>query len=245
MTDMKHNGHDHDAPDAGWGASREDVLIGRIVDGEASQRDFEDLERLGAHDQDVWRRLAHAQRAHARLERAVEDRIALAELIELPRGHRLGGGGVIGRIGMFTGWAAAAALGVALLVQWPSPGSPAPGSPGSPTSGGIASTEAASTPRVELASFGPLLTTATPDEAYQQYLMAGLADGRVVAEMPARLVEMREVPNSDVREVYLVRQTLERVPATEIWVPDLRMDDAGNLHSVPVRLREGAQQMEL
>ncbi|TVQ78531.1 MAG: hypothetical protein EA380_05975 [Phycisphaeraceae bacterium] len=242
MTDMKHNGHDHDTPNAGWGASREDVLIGRIVDGEASQRDFEDLERLGAHDADVWRRLAHAQRAHARLERAVEDRIALAELIDLPRGHRLGGGGVIARIGLFSGWAAAAALGIALLVQWPSPGIPAPGSA---TGYGIASTGAASAPRVELASFGPLLTTASPDEAYQQYLLAGLAEGRVIAEMPVQFVELREVPNSDVREVYLVRQTLERVPATEIWVPDLRIDDAGNLHSVPVRLREGAQEMAL
>ena len=100
-------------------------------------------------------------------------------------------------------------------------------------------------PRVELASFGPLLTTASPDEAYQQYLLAGLAEGRVIAEMPVQFVELREVPNSDVREVYLVRQTLERVPATEIWVPDLRIDDAGNLHSVPVRLREGAQEMAL
>lgn len=297
----------------GWGASREDVLIGRVVDGEASQQDFDELERLGSADPEVWRRLATAQRAHARLERAVEDRIALAELIELPRQRWLGGGGVIAKIGLAGGWLAAAALGVVVFTQMgASPTAPVTTGQGVQSEGSVASgarledafadpemasreiaalssdgveeiaeavmpadalvsSDAFTVPArraargdrevggvslartargeglsgLEYVSLGPLLTTATTDEAFRQYLLSGIAEGRVIAEMPSQLVEVREGSGGGVQEVYLIRRTLERLPASEIWVPEIRMDDAGNVLSVPVRLLEGATEMEL
>ncbi|MGP1345378.1 MAG: hypothetical protein ACTS3F_01750 [Phycisphaerales bacterium] len=122
------------------GALREEVLLGRVVDREASAGDWEELERMAGVDPGVWGRLARAERAHARLCAAVEDAIAMAECVELPGmgrdgGRRLGlaGGGGAGVGGAVrggvrggarargwwwrsAGWAVAACLGV--VVAW-------------------------------------------------------------------------------------------------------------------------------
>lgn len=135
---------------------REEVLLGRVVDREATPDDWAELERLSDHDPALWTRLAHAERAHARLCAAVDDAIAIAECVELPRADpatlRLAGGepdkqtpgrhGWASFIRHHAGWALAACLALVLGAQlMPGRGSAdAPGTSGTMTNGASATT---------------------------------------------------------------------------------------------------------
>jgi hypothetical protein len=66
-------------------AERELLLISRVVDHEATPADWAELEAMSLADPSIWHRLAQAERAHAALSDAVEDAIAIAECVELPR----------------------------------------------------------------------------------------------------------------------------------------------------------------
>ena len=101
--------------------TREDILIGRITDGEASPNDWAEIESIAESDPGVWHRLASSQRTHARMESAVEDAIAIAELIDAPDMRRVGRP-VIARIREYSGWALAAGLALALGVTLLNPG---------------------------------------------------------------------------------------------------------------------------
>lgn len=171
--------------------TREDVLIGRVVDHEASPADWARLDELAQDDPTLWARLGRAQRAHAGLRIAIEDAIARAELVDIPEGRAHGAGrrSVIARIGSFAGWAAAAALLLALI---------------NPALRGTAS------PGSSLAGF-TLLSQASPEEAYTQYVASGLADGRVVSEMPTLLLEQQTDPDTGRTEVLVVRRIVERL----------------------------------
>ena len=87
--------------------SREEVLITRIVDGEAFEDDWREFERLATDDAKIWERLARAQREHDRLVRNVSDAIAIAELVDIPSAgvHSFA---LMARIRQYSGWAAAA-----------------------------------------------------------------------------------------------------------------------------------------
>lgn len=197
--------------------TREDVLIGRVVDGEASTADWEALDALAATDPGIWERLGRAQRIHARLERDVEDSIAIAELIDLPREH-IAAASLSFRFRQYAGWAAAAALGVALL------GSLGLNLVTRPTGPGM---NAGFTP----VSAQPL----SPDEALDQYVRTGLASGRVLGEMPAMLVETRPAPQGAGQEVLYVRQILERKFVTDVTVVSVETDEHGVQRFVPLR----------
>lgn len=110
---------------------REEVLFGRVVDREATPDDWVELERLGDADSAIWARLARAERAHARLCTAVEDAIAIAECVDLPRAEvqrlRLAGENAVNNSGgrgwgafirRGAGWALAACLSLLLGVQF-------------------------------------------------------------------------------------------------------------------------------
>ncbi|MEO1130174.1 MAG: hypothetical protein AAFX05_10785 [Planctomycetota bacterium] len=197
--------------------TREDVVIGRIVDGEASPTDWRDLDALGESDPSVWRRLAEAQRVHARLEEAVEDSIAIAELIDLPAAPRRRNE-VIAVIGRLSGWAVAAVLALSLLGPWRS----AP-----PTSNTPNGTQAA----------GITLNSATPDQAWDQYINAGTQNGRIVERMPDMMLQAVEIPGSDMREVYIIRQVVERVRTHDMNMIKLHTTEGG----VPVPVRSPVQ----
>jgi len=203
-------------------ATREDVVIGRIVDGEASPADWRDLDAIAERDPGVWRRLAEAQRAHARLEEAVEDAIAISELIDLPQPER-GRSEVVARIGRFSGWAVAALLALALLGPWRN-SFITTNSPGPATNGGAQPQQ--------IASLLPL-EQATPEQAWNRYIDAGTAQGRVVERGPDVLLRAVEAPGSDVREVYILRQVLEKVQVRDMSVIDLHQSETGA--PVPVR----------
>ena len=191
--------------------TREDVLIGRVVDGEASDTDWADLDRVARADPDIWKRVAHAQRAHARLERAVEDAIAVAELVDIPvyRPARAFWGSMRSSLG----WAVAAVLAIAFVGRFQNhlPGGPAQNS------------------GVMQAGLIPL-NTASPDQAYDRYIRSGLADGRVVGEMEPVLIEARQVPNgtgTPTHEVIVMRRVVERFSGENLPVYTIRMNEHG------------------
>lgn len=205
------NIHHPNHPAHRYEPTREDILIGRVVDGEASPSDWGELEHLARGDTGLWQRLAQSQRAHARLERAVEDRIAVAELIELPEPP-----GVLAsfraRWQSWSGWAAAAAVAIAWLGAGRGPAMNAPTGP---------------------ASQGAAIAGLSLDDALQQYIERGRRDGRVLREMPAQYVDSRDLGQGKGREVIFVRQILERMPVTDVHVARVVKDEHGEERIVP------------
>lgn len=192
--------------------TREDVLIGRVVDGEASTTDWDSLETVARTDPAVWERLGRAQRTHARLEREVEDAIAVAELIDVPSGRELAIGGFHTRLRQWGGWAAAAVIGVAWLGVAGITGSRSPGNLGG-------------------------FTTAkelTPDELLTQYMDKGQAEGRVMGEMAPVFVNARDLGENKGKEVYFVRPIIERTFVTDVGVLSIQRDEHGTPRYVPI-----------
>lgn len=202
--------------------TREDVLIGRVVDGEASAQDWSALEILSASDPAVWERLGRAQKIHARLERGLEDAIAIAELVDLPSSYAQGGRAG-GRFA-YAGWAAAAAIALA----W-----------GGISGGLVPLTSFRSMgPQGQQAGIGVTSQTAIdqlpPEAIYDHYVRSGLASGRVVGEMPAMFVDARELDGGAGKEVWYVRQILERTKVTDLTPLSVQMDEHGTQRFVPV-----------
>ncbi len=209
---------DHSTSHDPFEPQREDVLIGRVIDGEASSADWESLDLIARSDQAIWERLGRAQRAHARLEREVDDAISLAELIDLPA-SQVASTSLSLRLQRYSGWAVAAALGLALLGTL--------GFNNSGRSPGVG-------PGVLQANIGPV-GALSPDEALDQYVRSGLASGRVIGEMPAVLVDTRSVEQGGGQEVLFVRQILERKMVTDISVMSVEVDEHGTPRYVPMR----------
>lgn len=221
MKDM--NGGNSMGP-ADFEPTREDVLIGRVVDGEASSSDWEALERIASGDVTLWERVGRAQRTHARLEREVEDAIAIAELIEAPSPRVLAGQSLSMRIRQYGGWAAAAAVALA-WVSLQRPGSTSL----MPSTG-------------ETAGLAALPVSLTPDQALAQYVRAGQADGRVLGEMQPMLVSTRALGEGQGKEVWYVRPILERATVTDLNVLSVGLDEHGTPRYFPVPIAPAAQQ---
>lgn len=188
--------------------TREDVIVGRIVDGEATPHDWQELDRLAHEDPDVWRRIAQAQRAHARLERAVEDEIAVAELIELPIEQHSAVYELVTRVRAYGGWAVAAVLTLALLGNFNMP------TPSGSMRAGL---------------------SLSPDQAYDQYISTGMEEGRVVSEMPALLVDAGEADNG---QVLIIRRIMERVRVEETPFYQVKTNEFGERVLSPVEVRQ-------
>jgi len=196
--------------------TREDILVGRVSDGEASPHDWAELESIARRDAGVWQRLALAQRAHARLERAVEDRIAIAELVDAPRRvHGDHAGVFTTRWRAYGGWAAAAVVALAWFatVRQHGPGA----GPQSPIG------------TVQTAQLIPA-PAPNADELFSKYLDAGKATGRVVGEMPLMMVDARpstEPGREDAQVVYYIRPVLEQVTTTDMRLGRVSSDEHG------------------
>lgn len=206
------NMHMPSRPDS-FEPEREDVLIGRVVDSEASSADWDELERLSKSDPALWERVGRAQRAHARLEREVEDAIAIAELIDLPSERGFAATPFHARLRQWGGWAAAAMIGLAWVgfARQAGPGQNA----------GI--------------SFNPSPQPLelSPEELLSQYVSEGVRSGRVVSEMPAMLVEARDLASGKGKEVWFVRPILERATVTDLSVLSVQKDEHGTPRYVP------------
>lgn len=197
----------------------EEVLITRVTDGEASARDWAEVERLAERDPAMWRRLAEAQRAHAILSRAVEDSIAASELVELPAGEPTGVLATIGRVREYGGWALAAMLAIAFI------GVRLGGVPGgSPTGPGGVLTSGMTIP----------VSSMTPEHAWANYIDAGTRSGQVLGEMPSVLVEARPLGADGTQyEVIVLKRVFAKEIVTDPTVFGVQRDDVGRPVLVP------------
>jgi len=194
--------------------SEVELLISRVVDGEASEADWSAFRALADTDATLWRELAEYQKDHAELALAVQAAVAVADGVEAEVGdeiHRRFSERVR-LVGTWGGWAAAAAV----VLVWMT-GIRGAGEVQQPMTAGML-------PAV------PVPMTAA--DALQTYLDKGHESGLVVQEVPTRvLLEARPTKSGGYEVVYL-RQIMERKQVRELntW----GSDDVGRL--VPVRL---------
>ncbi len=194
--------------------NREEILIGRVTDGEASPADWSELEKLASADPTVWTRLASAQRRHAELERAVDDALTVAELVEAPDFLADAGERMTVRWRAYSGWAAAAAI--ALAWAGASSLNLLPAGPGG---------------NVQESGFVPIKLGS--DALMDRYLETGRQEGRVLAELPMVMVESRPAINGEGSEIIYLRQVLERVRVDDVY--RMGVDDLGRPAPTPVR----------
>lgn len=190
--------------------TREDILIGRVVDGEATPSDWGELEHMSKADAALWQRLAQSQRAHARLERAVEDEIAVAELVELPEPVSVIAS-FRSRWQLWGGWAVAAGLALAWLGAGSGPAMLRGPSP-------VAT-------NTNVAGLGL-------DEMLSQYLDKGRESNRVVNAMPLQLLKTNQLEQGQGTEVIYVRPIVERVIVTDFRTMNVVTDEAGQHRKV-------------
>lgn len=199
---------------------RLEILIGRVVDDEASAADWGELESLAADDASVWRRLALARREHDALRAGFEHVAATADRIEAEApGPALATVRPLrsARFGAWSGWAAAAALGLAWL-----------GISGFNTARHhpAASFDGQS----EVAAVSP--TSFTADEMLDQYMARGMREGWVLGELPKVMVETRPADEGDRYEVHFIRQIYERAYVDHFY--EEGVDELGRARLVPI-----------
>jgi hypothetical protein len=192
-----------------------EVLISRVVDGEATARDWDRFRAIADQDPTLWREMAEYQHDHGAVVAMVSQAIAIADEVEAPT-HEDMEERLRNRLRILAswgGWAAAASL----AVMW--------GVGQAKTTGPILGSSAGIVPGLN-----------TPSDFLKGYLQQGQATGQVVGEMPEKiLVETRALPEGQGYEVYYIRQIIERTT-----VPDLFMigtDEAGRPVPVPLEIR--------
>ncbi len=201
---------------------RIDILIGRVVDSEASAADWHELEQIADADPQLWGQLARAQRAHARLTDAVEDELTIAELVDLPDPEpiRLP---FAERVQRWSGWALAAVLCLAWLLTQRGTGSE-------------------SQPHLQ-AGFGAgnsqpiFVRNTTPDDAWSNYIETARLANHLVSELPPMLIEAHRLP-SGAHQVFYVRRSLEQATLTDIAELRVSEDEQGTplLYTVPAEI---------
>lgn len=201
---------------------RRDELISRVIDGEASGADWAALRGLAQADPSVWTEITAAQGQHEALCLVVEEAGALADCVELPDDALLTPTERFERrmntVRSWGGWAAAAAI----LLVWFT-GVPV-GSLGTAGRGSMT------------AGVGPDWTQIAPEEALNRYLDRGRQTGRVLAEVPDRIVvETRPLENGEGLEVVYLRQILEREIVTPSNMYRVGQNEFGQASLVPER----------
>lgn len=194
-----------------------EVLIARVIDGEATADDWQAIRDLAASDQTIWSDLAESQSNHDQLRAAVGELLAVADTIEAPirehaavsLTHRLSW------VGRWGGWAVAAAV----LLAW---------------SAGLLGVPQSSTgARAGLGrSIEPVSLTA--DQALQAYLDQGRASGRIVRQQPELVVlESRPVENGTGYEIIYLRQIVERAIIHDLY--RVSEDETGRIIPIPIK----------
>lgn len=181
--------------------SRMDILISHVIDGDATDSQWNELAVLAEKNPGIWRDLAESQRDQLVLSRAMnaaveiaEDVSAPIEQIELlrqeePR-HRH-----VSRAGAWSGWAVAAVIALAAFSN--RMGMNMNGSPN---------------PSVQTAGF------LTPDAAFDEYLRLGQESGDVVGEIPTRVIVSSEKnPSGQGYELICLRQVMIRLKVTDLY----------------------------
>jgi len=192
----------------------EEKLFGRVIDGAASEADWNALERCAEEDADVWRRLCAGLRQEQALRRGALAAMAAADDVEAPIERLAEPEPVVARIGAgarsWGGWAVAAALLLALV-------------------GMRFAMSPLRTNGVEGVQQAGL--TVSPEEALEHYLTAGAAEGLVVGEGPKLVVDSRPAADGEMYEVVFLRQVYERRLVREIY--QVSEDESGEVQLTP------------
>lgn len=181
-----------------------DAIIERIADGEATEQDWSSFRALAGVEPSLWQDLAEAQRLHAAFTSQVRAALDVSDRVEAPMHAHMTEGLTrrIRAVGAWGGWLAAAGLALA----W-----------GTGTMGAKQA--------------GLVSLPSSADQALEQYLAQGQKSGRVMGELPNKLiVESRPSATGNGCEVIYVRQILERRVMT---LYEVGMDDSGS-RAVPV-----------
>lgn len=191
-----------------------DLLISRVIDARAGDAEWDALRTIAARDPAIWDDLSAARRDATNLAAALQPALAAADRTAMPRIVTRRPGGLRVSLRPHLGWAVAASLALVALVQF---------NQGQTTGIGNASPSAAGLPGV---------TTRTPEQALADYLDIGRQAGRVVGEMPERLViESRPNPAGTGYEVLYIRQLIERAIVNDVF--RLGVNEAGKKVYVP------------
>lgn len=188
---------------------RIDILLSRAVDGIATADDWIELEKIGANEPSVWRTLAEELRAQATLESAVEEQIAVADMVEIDTSAAHASHSFNRRMRTWSGWAAAAVVALAWI-----------GASGMLGANGFGGSQQA--------GIGPTLTA---DQALDEYREKGLREGRLMTEYPAVMLQSRVIDDTGRIEVYYMRRFIERAEINAIYVTP---DDGQSVVPVPV-----------
>lgn len=202
--------------------TQEQRLIARIVDGEANDADWSAFRALAEPEPGLWRRLAEAQRDQDLLCTAIEDRLDVAEDVEIPVRMADAAGAFSFRLRAWSGWAAAAVVALAWIGV--SGAAPRLFDSGSGQSAGM----------------GATLSTR---QALEQYLDVAGREGRIVRELPQIMVETRAVGDGGGVEVLYVRQFLERAVVDQMY--EVSFDELGNPQPIPVNAIQSLPQESL
>lgn len=180
-----------------------DVLVGRVVDGEASGTDWAQIREIAADDPGVFQEIAELQELRRQLTAYVDDAGEVAERVSLPM-HlhpRIAPAGRLRMTGIWGGWAVAALVAVAWMVGV---------RPTDPVIVGDAGQDMAR---------GGLAAGAidTAGEALDRYLELGKQSGTVVGELPSGIVlEKQPLPDGSGYDVLYLRQFIERARVTTL-----------------------------
>ena len=207
-----------------------DILISRVIDGEASPEDWSALKALAERDPSVWRDLAGLQQDHAELVGAMAEVASIADGIDAPVALS---GGIAERgrlLRTYGGWAAAALLALGWFVRPATPG----GMSLIPAESRNASNNAALSP------FG-LNHASMPEDYFNAYLRAGEQSGNVVGEVGEPVLVATIPQNDGSYEVRYIRQIMERRIVPQVYGVSVNYDERGVARPVftPVRQSTG------
>jgi hypothetical protein len=217
-----------------------DLLVSRVVDGVATERDWAAFEAAAGKDVLAWRELAfdlaHTQKDAAALTRAVEHHVAPAAHIALPPESEAHTPVVIPfthRAWSFTrnnlGWVAAACLALAAYTgRFSGPVNHTPAS--NPSTASLVPT------------FSDATHAAAPQDLLNSYIDRGMDSGTVLGELPDKVMvraEPVQLPDGTTAyDVIYVRQILERTRMPNLYQMQVGpRDEMGNasLQKVPFR----------
>lgn len=200
-----------------------DLLMSRVVDGEASTEEWLRLTTIANAQPSLWRDIAEAQREHAVLQAHVGHAGAIADRVDLETDDMVDGAGIdqhgpLRRMA-WSGWAVAALIGVAASVQVFRPATPL--------------NNATTVTNAQAGLPNPIPAIQNARAALDTYLDLGRESGDVIAELPTKtLVETRPAPDGNGYELLYIRQILERTR-----VPDLYEYDGQNEFGQPTITR--------
>jgi len=177
---------------------RIEQLLSDIVDGRISDERWRAFVEQAERDPTLWRILGDLQREHRELREQLMSGTAVAERVELPAPHVTVTSDTVfslRRLSGWAGWAVAAAV-TLTWVLWPSAPNPAD------VSNGVT----------------PVSSPRSPEQALLDYYQLGREGGRVVGELPERvLLDARPAEDGEGYDLLYLRQIVERVTVPELY----------------------------